>query len=166
MSQEYICCFTGHRKIRAEDTNILPNMLESNINKLIANGVYIFRSGGAVGFDIFAALKVIEVKKSLSSVKLELYLPCKNQTERWGFRDKNAYSYILQNADKIVYTAENYSNGCMFHRNRRLVEGSDFCIAYCRQTVGGTAYTLNYAVEQNVNIINLAQIIDKNQNKM
>lgn len=163
MSQAYVCCFTGHRNIKYEDTDILPGIFENSIETLIASGVSIFRSGGAVGFDIFAALKIIEKKKEHSDLRLHLYLPCKNQTEKWGTRDKQAYSYVLNHADKIFYTAEYYTDGCMLYRNRRLVEGSDFCVAYCRQESGGTAYTLNYAKEQNLNIINLAQIIDQNK---
>lgn len=161
MNPEYICCFTGHRKISNYDANILSNIFESTIDGLISQGVHIFRSGGAVGFDLFAALKIIEKKKSCPSIKLYLYLPCKNQTENWNTRDKNAYLYVLKNADKIIYTAERYSDGCMLYRNRCLVEGSDYCVAYCRQTTGGTAYTLDYAAKQNLNIINLAQIPSK-----
>ena len=42
-------------------------------------------------------------------------------------------------------------------RNRHLVDGSSVCIAYLTQEKGGTAYTVNYAKQKEVQVINLAE---------
>ena len=68
------------------------------------------------------------------------------------------YEEIKSQADKVVYTSHDYFQGCMFKRNRHLVNGSSVCIAYLTQEKGGTAYTVNYAKEQGLAVINLASV--------
>ncbi len=159
MEGEYICCFTGHRNIPSEHIGGLSGTLDRAIDKLVNAGVSTFRAGGAIGFDTFAALKVIEKKSSCEGLRLELYLPCKDQSKKWNEYNKRAYEYVLKHADKIIYTSESYTSGCMLLRDRRMVEGSDFCIAYCTRSSGGTAYTLDYAKKQGLRVLNLAMMI-------
>ncbi len=59
-------------------------------------------------------------------------------------------------ADKVVYTSQEYTRGCMFKRNRYLVDNSGVCVCYLARDAGGTAYTVNYAKRQGLEIINLA----------
>ena len=63
----------------------------------------------------------------------------------------------MEAADKIVYTSENYYNGCMHKRNRHLVDNSSLCIAYLTKESGGTAYTVNYARQNGLTIINVGK---------
>ncbi len=151
-----ICCFTGHRKIEPSDMLLLPDILDYEIEKLIVCGVTVFRGGGAIGFDTLAELKVLEKKRKYPFLRLELILPCKNQSRGWSIRDKEIYDYILKYADSTEYVSEEYTRTCMHTRNRRLVEGSDFCMAFCTSSEGGTAYTCNYAKSKNVEIINIS----------
>ncbi len=158
-----ICCFTGHRKITPEHMLKLPELLEGELEKLIVAGVCTFRGGGAVGFDTLAELKVIEKKKKYPFVRLELILPCRDQTKRWSERDRTIYEYIACEADKIEYVTDIYTPSCMHERNRRLVEGSDYCVSYLAERSGGTAYTVNYARSLSVEVINLYEIIENSR---
>ena len=151
----YVCCFTGHRNISISHADCIVEVLDSTIEKLIASGVTVFRTGGALGFDTLAALKVLEKRSRYPQISLHLCLPCKNQTERWGEYDKMVYDYIMGKADSVSYVAHRYYSGCMLARNRQLVKGSDFCVSYCGKDTGGTAYTVGYAKEQNIKIINV-----------
>jgi hypothetical protein len=45
----------------------------------------------------------------------------------------------------------------MHERNRRLVDGSQVCIAYLTESRGGTAFTYNYALTKNLEVINIAE---------
>ena len=150
-----ICCFTGHRNIPSEHMLQLPKELDLQLDKLIICGVDIFRTGGALGFDTLAALKVIEKKELYSFIKLELILPCRDQTIGWSPRNKEIYNYIASRADKIEYVSDIYTSTCMHERNRRLVNGSDFCLAYCTSQKGGSAYTVSYAQKRGVEVIKL-----------
>ena len=159
MSEGRVCCFTGHREIENDDSVRLTELVGDAIDKLAVSGVTVFRAGGAVGFDTLAALKVIEKKRTHPEIKLHLFLPCKDQTSRWNGYNVMAYEYVLKNADEITYTAEKYTRGCMLHRDRKMVEGSDYCVAFCKKSEGGTAYTLKYAKDHGLRVINIAKMM-------
>lgn len=117
-----------------------------------------FGAGGALGFDTLAAQCVLSLRKRYPHIKLILVLLCTAQTKGWSKNDIAIYEEIKSQADKVVYTSREYSRGCMFKRNRHLVNGSSVCIAYLTQEKGGTAYTVNYAKEQGLAVINLASV--------
>ena len=89
-------------------------------------------------------------------IKLILVLPCKNQTYNWNAEDIKIYEDIKSRCDKYVYISENYTRDCMFKRNRHLVDNSGICVCYKTRDSGGTAYTVRYAEEKNLEIINAA----------
>lgn len=160
MKTELECCFTGHREISPRHLNSMAKALDETVEKLIANGVTHFRAGGALGFDTVAALKILEKKRKYPFISLDLYLPCRDQAARWSEYDKDVYSFVLKNADSVTYTSEMYHRGCMLLRNRRMVDGTDFCVSYCRKISGGTAYTVNFAREKGISVINIAELCE------
>ena len=150
-----VCMFTGHRKIEPRHASELTQRLDILLEELIGEGYTEFCAGGAVGFDTVAALKVIEKKKKYGFVKLNLYLPCHGQDRSWSYNMKKAYNYVLENADSISYACESYTNGCMQKRNRAMVDDSELCLAYCGSSSGGTFYTVSYAEQKGIRVINL-----------
>ena len=123
---------------------------------LIERGAVEFRAGGAMGYDMVATLKLLEIKQRFPHVRLRLCLPCRDQTRGWSDAAVRAYRYILERADEVTYTTESYAPGCMLARDRELVEGSDVCLAYCTQNRGGSFYTCSYALKKGLELINLA----------
>lgn len=148
-------CFTGHRDIPPETADRLLAHLERVIADLCERGATTFRAGGAMGFDTMAALKVLEMKEKYPHIRLELILPCRDQTCRWDEYSVKTYQYILNAADSSRFLFDTYVDGCMLARDRRLVDGSDVCVAYCEKNRGGTAYTCQYALKNEVELINL-----------
>ena len=67
------------------------------------------------------------------------------------------YNQIKEQADKVTYTSLEYTADCMLRRNDHLVDGSSVCICYKTKNRGGTAYTVNYAHQQGLQVINLAE---------
>ena len=151
--REKTCCFTGHRDIPARVLPLLSAELEQAVLGLISEGVRFFGAGGALGFDTLAAETVLRLRERYQQIRLILVLPCRDQTRGWKPRDIARYEAILAQADKVVYTAETYSPGCMHRRNRHLVDNSSVCVAYCTRNTGGTAYTVDYAQRQGLRII-------------
>lgn len=149
-------CFTGHRYIPDIDI-LVKNRIKKEIEKLIEKGVIYFGNGGALGFDTLVAQMVLDLKEKHPQIKLIMVLPCKEQDKFWSAKDKKIYAYILDRADKKVYVSENYYDGCMLVRNRYLVDNSGYCIAYLRKDKGGTAFTVNYALENELEVINIAE---------
>ena len=116
-----------------------------------------FGAGGAWGFDMLAEETVIELKADYPHIRLILVLPCPpdQQTLKWSADQRQRYYEILERADKVRVLSQQYTRGCMLARNRRLVDGSAYLICYLREQRGGTAYTVDYADRQGLQIIRL-----------
>lgn len=151
------CCFTGHRELPTNDEyKKLKNELKKSIIDLIENhNIIYFGNGGALGFDILAAQIILELKIDYPNIKLIMVLPCREQDKYWNDSDKIVYHRVLEKSDKVVYVSENYTRGCMFKRNRHLIDNSSYCVCYLRKKQGGTYYTYNYGVQKNINLIML-----------
>ena len=153
--KEKTCCFTGHRVIPARVLPALAGELEQTLRRLIGEGVRYFGAGGALGFDTLAAETVLRLKGEYPDVRLILVLPCRDQTRGWKETDVRRYRDIASRADKVVYTAEHYSPGCMHRRNRHLVENSSVCVAWCAREAGGSGYTAAYARQRGPRLVML-----------
>lgn len=157
--EEKVCMFTGHRKIPYGKLNGIKRLLLREVQALILSGTEEFITGGALGFDTVAAECILYLKKQFPNVKLKLYLPCRDQDKNWNLNNRARYDRILNEADDIIYTGEVYSYGCMHERNRRMVQVSDICLAFLEKDDGGTAYTVNYAKESGLTVINLNDML-------
>lgn len=155
--REKTCCFTGHRKIPINSLKEIEEGLEKEISELTLHGITDFAAGGALGFDTMAAQAVLRAREQNPLIRLILVLPCITQSHRWSDYEKKLYEDIRSRADKVVYTSQEYTSSCMLKRNRQLVDCSSVCICYLKQEKGGTAYTVDYAKKQKIEIINLAE---------
>lgn len=155
-SNERILAFTGHRHLTPEETRLLRLHLDRLLKQEIANGVGIFRTGGALGFDTLAAEAVLRKKEEFPSLFLELILPYPGQADSWEEADRRRYNAILQAADRVVYISTNYYDGVLQARNRALIEGASLCVAFLRTSHGGgAAYTAQLALRKGIGFINL-----------
>lgn len=152
-------CFTGHRKIPPEQVGTLSQRLKRTLIELIENGALYFGAGGALGFDTLAAQAVLDLRCEYPQIKLILVLPCLSQTRGWAAQDIEIYNDIKSKADKVVYTSQEYTKGCMHKRNRHLVDNSSICVCYLTESSGGTAYTVDYAHKNNLTVINLGELV-------
>ena len=156
--RDYTCCFTGHRALPPEERGAIAYQLEQTVIMLIQAGIRFFGAGGARGFDTLAAQTILKLRRKYPHIKLILVLPCLSQTQGWRDEDIKVYESINTAADKVTYTSEKYTQGCMHKRNRHLVDHSSICVCYLTEDRGGTAYTVNYAKKQGLKVINLADI--------
>lgn len=150
------CCFTGHRDILDQNRREIAAKLEEAVIELIQRGCRYFGAGGARGFDALAARTVLNLRARHPEIKLILVLPCQDQTRGWDARDTAEYERMKACANKVVYTQEEYSAGCMHRRNRHLVDNSSVCVCYLNRDGGGTDYTVGYARLKGLEVINLA----------
>lgn len=153
--RDLCCCFTGHRVIMSEHLNIIGKQLEDIISRLCSCGIRTFIAGGALGFDTIAAKAVLKLRNVGLDVKLVLALPCKEQTRRWRAADIAVYNDILASADEVIYVSEEYSAGCLHLRNRFMVDHSSHCVFYLTYPKGGTAYTVKYALQNELHMHNI-----------
>ena len=159
--KQMTCCFTGHRYLPKDKLEEIKELTKTEVIKLISNGVKYFGAGGALGFDALAAQIILELKEDYPNIKLILVLPCYNQTLKWQKEDVIIYEDIKSKCDKYVYISKEYNNECMLKRNRHLVDNSHYCICYMNKQNGGTAYTVKYANDNQLKIINIADSIQQ-----
>ena len=155
-SKNISCCFTGHRRIEKDKTSFINAALETEIEKMISQGICNFYCGGAIGFDMLAEKAVIRLRRKYPEIKLIIAVPHKGQSDLWGEREKQEYDEIIALADEVECLSEAYYRGCMYARNRFMVDNSSHCICYLNEKTGGTAYTVSYAQKQGLYIINIA----------
>lgn len=155
--KKFTVCFSGHRKIPPELYETVMQRLEETVVYLIHKGYIFFCAGGALGFDTMAAQTVLKLQSTYPDIRLFLVLPCVSQTRGWSISDSEEYEQIKRHANNVVYVSQGYSRGCMFKRNRHLVDNSSVCVCYLTENSGGTAYTANYAKTKNVTVINIAK---------
>lgn len=120
-------------------------------------GKTVFLSGGALGFDTLAAQTVLQVKTIHPEIRLILAIPCPGQSDRWSLKDRQTYQKILLAADERFWVSDFYFPGCMQKRNRFLIDHSDTCLCYLKNTYGGTWNTVSYAYDRHCKIHNIAQ---------
>lgn len=101
-------------------------------------------SGMALGTDIIFAKAAMDL-----GVPLKCYFPYKKK--RYSKDEKLISDY----ADDIKYFSESYGNRCYFDRDRALVDDCDVLLAVFDNNGfwGGTAYTVQYALDNNRTII-------------
>ncbi len=133
------CIFTGHRQL---DKDFSARKLKKEIKTLILTGVDTFLCGMAMGFDLIAGETVISLKKRFPFIKLVACIPCYNQEKYFSENDKKRYVSILEQSDERIFVSETYFKGCMQKRDKYMVERANVMIAYCKKSVGGTAFTV------------------------
>ena len=152
------CCFSGHRDLPRDEIADLQARLTTEIKKLIKNGVTRFIAGGAVGFDMMAAICVLNLKSDgFSELHLTLALPCAHHYRKWPKADQQMLLHLLERSDEVVFVSMEYLPGCMQKRNRYMVDRSEYLLCYHTKPSGGTAYTVDYAKKCGLTVCNVAQ---------
>lgn len=150
------CLFTGHRELpQGTELDSLQERTKEALRLAYFKGCRQFYVGGAMGFDMLAAIAVLNLREELPGIHLILALPHFGHYQRWNKTDKAVFARILERADRVLYLSKEYCPGCMQARNRYMVDHAQYCICYCGKATGGTAYTVRYARKKGVQIVNL-----------
>lgn len=109
----------------------------------------------AQGADIWAAEIILELKKAFPDepIKLIAVIPYEEQASKWSDDYRERYYNILSQVDEEILLQHQYTKGCLHKRNRYLVDQSGHMIAVLDNSKGGTAYTVNYAIKNNLDVI-------------
>ena len=140
---------TGHRVL---GKSFSRPKLEGALRSLVAAGADTFYCGMALGFDILCCECLLALREEFP-IKIVACVPCADQAARYGPRAKARYDALLSSCDETIVLHEKYENGCMFERNRRMVDGCDVLLAYLESERGGTFYTVNYAKKKGKRVI-------------
>jgi uncharacterized phage-like protein YoqJ len=152
--------FTGHRPEKlsgykiSENGRMIGMLTDSILNHVENKGVTAFITGMALGVDMWSALIVLDLKKTVCpNIKLICAIPCKNQTNKWVKERKEEWEKIVSEADEVIYVSDkDYTDTCMQKRNEYMVDESDYTIAVWDGSNGGTKNCIDYAKKKGMEI--------------
>ncbi len=149
--KEKTCAVTGHRVVKK---NFDKEVLRQTLIKIINDGYDTFLIGMAIGFDTLCFNVLLSLKEEYK-LKIIACVPCLNQDKFFNKKQKTEYENIIRNSDDVRILSEEYSTNCMQNRNKFMVDNSNVLIAYLYKSVGGTYYTVKYAMEEGKEVIYL-----------
>ena len=143
------CALTGHRVLGGSFSR---KKAEDALRALIAEGADTFYCGMALGFDLYCCELLLRLREEFP-VRIVACVPCADQAARYSPRAKEKYEALLSACDEKIVLHERYEQGCMFERNRYMVDRCSVLLAYLENDRGGTFYTVNYAKKREKRII-------------
>ncbi len=161
MNRETTCSFTGHRpeKLpwRRDESDprclALKERLAAAVEDAYDKGMRHFMCGMARGADFYFCDAVLELRERRSGVTLEAVIPCEEQAARWSERERERWFSLVERCDGETMLQHHYDKGCMLRRNRYLVDHSSMLIAVYDGMLGGTMYTLSYAMKRGLETV-------------
>lgn len=160
MEREVTCSFTGHRpeKLPWKENEADPQCvalkrkLDEALEEAHNRGIRHFMCGMARGADFYFCEAVLKLRQQHPEVTLEAVIPCEEQAARWRERERQRYFTLVEQCDQETMLQRHYDKGCMLRRNRYLVDHASLLIAAYDGMLGGTMYTLTYAMRQGVEV--------------
>lgn len=153
--KQQTCCFTGHRNLPKYEEQKVLTRVRYHLWPILNRGVKYLAVGGAVGFDMVVAEYLLDRRdQSGEKYKVISFLPYPDWRSGWAEEDILRQDRIMKRCDKVSYACPEYSRDAFLIRDRLLVDASGYCISYCNRTTGGTAYTVRYALKNDVPVFN------------
>ncbi|MDE6107097.1 MAG: DUF1273 domain-containing protein [Oscillospiraceae bacterium] len=160
MEKEITCCFTGHRPNKLpwgnDESDRRCLELKENIRKAVESaynkGYRHFICGMAQGCDFYFCEAAQTLRDERPGVTVEAAIPCEEQAARWSEADRERYFRLVGLCDYETMVQHHYDRTCMLRRNRYMVDRSSLLIAAFDGTLGGTMYTVTYAMKKGIKI--------------
>ena len=143
-----VLAFTGHRPEKlpwgSDESDprceALKQQLLEAVRAAAGEGYDTFLCGMARGCDLYFAEAVLRL-----GLRLEAWLPCPSQTERWGEADRERQRLLLLDCAAVYMVEQTYSPGCMLRRNQRMIDAADALLTVYDGSPGGTGAAIDYA---------------------
>lgn len=160
VTREKVCCFTGHRPEKlpwgyneADPRCLsLKRRLAESVERAYEEGKRHFICGMALGADFYFCEAVLALRERHPGVTLEAAIPCEEQAARWREQDRNRYFDLVERSDQETMVSRRYDRDCMLRRNRYMVDHASKLIAVYDGTLGGTMYTVGYAMKRKLEV--------------
>ena len=157
------CCFTGHRpgKLPWRYNEFDPRCLKLNrrsadaVELAYEQGFRHFLCGMAMGCDLYFCEAVLALRERHPDVTVEAAIPCPTQADAWPPAQRERYDRLVAACDFETMVSGQYTSTCMLRRDRYLVDHASLLIAAFDGTSGGTRYTVEYALNQGLAIVDL-----------
>lgn len=145
---ELICCGFGHRVMLTD----VEKPLRETLERLAAQGITAFYTGGMGEFDELFARTVRSIKRNECRLRLVLVLPYlarRVATERAWYETQYNEILIPAELDDV------HPKAAIALRNRWMVDRSSIVIAALRRDYGGAAEAVRYAESTGKEVLQL-----------
>ncbi len=157
------CCFTGHRpdklpwRYDEQDPRCaaLKRRIADAVESAYAEGFRHFLCGMALGSDLYFCESVLALREKHPEITLEAAIPCPTQADAWPPDQQARYRRLVDACDAETMVSAAYTPYCMLRRNRYMVDHASLVIAVFDGTPGGTRYTVEYAMKQGAEVVDL-----------
>lgn len=157
------CCFTGHRPAklpwRYDESDPrclrLKSRLRDAVEAAYEQGYRHFLCGMAQGCDLYFCEAVLALRARHPDVTLEAAIPCPTQADSWPESQRERYRRLVEACDYETMVSARYSSSCMLRRDRYMVDHASLLIAAFDGSAGGTRYTVEYALNRGLAIVDL-----------
>lgn len=151
-----VLAFTGHRPEKlpwgSDETDprcaALKTAMARAVQAAADDGADVFLCGMARGCDFYFAEAVVHLRKARPGIRLEAYLPCPSQADRWPQADQTRWQALLLQCDAVYMVEQTYTKGCMLRRNRAMVDRADALLTVWDGSPGGTEAAIRCARKQ------------------
>ena len=163
------CCFTGHRpgklpwKYREDDPRCLDlkRRLADAVEEVYRQGYRHFLCGMAMGCDLYFCECVLALRGRCPDVTVEAVIPCPTQADQWPPAQRERYRKLVDACDWETLVSAQYTSTCMQRRDRYMVDHASLLLAVFDGSPGGTRYTVEYAMRQRIDILDLPVVVTK-----
>ena len=157
------CCFSGHRPAKlpwgSDEDDLrcvaLKRRLWDAMEAAYAEGYRHFICGMAQGCDFYFCELALQLRQKYGDVSVEAAIPCATQSASWGGADQQRWRQLVDACDYETLVSDTYSSTCMQRRDRYMVDHASLLIAAFDGSVGGTRYTVEYALRRGISIVDL-----------
>ena len=162
-ARQVSCSFTGHRPEKLpwgnneEDRRCaaLKERLRQAVTDACEQGYRHFICGMARGVDTYCGEITLALRAQYPEITLEAAIPCEEQARGWPEPDRSRYFKLVSACDYETLLQHAYTDNCMLRRNRYMVDHASVLVAVFDGSLGGTLHTINYAVKNQLEIIEL-----------
>ena len=143
-----VITFWGHSNFQSDA--VLKEKMLGILNDIVGINPANFYLGGYGNFDDFALICAKEFQNSHPQIKIVFITPYINESYQ-----KNRLVHAKKIYDEIIFPElENVpAKFAINHRNRWMINKSDFVITHIKKSYGGAYEAYKYAKKQNKNII-------------
>ena len=108
-----------------------------------------------MGCDLYFCEAVLALRERHSGVTVEAAIPCPTQADAWPAAQRERYARLVASCDFETMVSDHYTSSCMQRRDRYMVDHASMLIAAFDGTAGGTRYTVEYALNRGLTIVDL-----------
>ena len=135
--------------------NIIAFEFYDTIQQLYNQGFTTYLSSITNGFDLIAAEAILKHKKEHLDIQLIAVLPHIDQEDSFNNSEKNRYKTICELADKVIFTANDYHENCLYIHQKYLLASCSQLVCFYDELRIEKPFLINQIIDAKIPTINI-----------